>query len=110
MKRRPRTALVRWILLSTRDELIKLYDRIVDRRLKIRRVNISFNNVGQEAFVQYSLFDDVKALEKERRLQSVVVDLKKKYGKDAVLKGMNFIEGATTIERNHQIGGHKSGT
>lgn len=93
-----------------RDELIKLYDRIVDRRLKIRRVNTSFNNVGQEAFVQYSLFDDVKALEKERRLQSVVVDLKKKYGKDAVLKGMNFIEGATTIERNHQIGGHKSGT
>ena len=93
-----------------RDELIKLYDRIVDKSLKIRRVNISFNNVSQEAFVQYSLFDDVKALEKERRLQSVVVDLKKKYGKDAVLKGMNFIEGATTIERNHQIGGHKSGT
>lgn len=93
-----------------RDESIKLYDRIVDRSLKIRRVNISFNNVSQESFVQYSLFDDVKALEKERRLQSVVVDLKKKYGKDAVLKGMNFIEGATTIERNHQIGGHKSGT
>ena len=92
------------------EELTKLYDRIVDKRLKIRRVNISFNNVSREEYVQYSLFDDVASLEKERRLQSVVVDLKKKYGKDAVLKGMNFLEGATTIERNHQIGGHKSGS
>ncbi len=92
------------------EELTKLYDRIVDKRLKIRRVNISFNNVSHEEYVQYSLFDDVSSLEKERRLQSVVVDLKKKYGKDAVLKGMNFLEGATTIERNHQIGGHKSGS
>lgn len=89
--------------MSFRPELDEL-------RLTWTRKYIDSRKAWQEAFVQYSLFDDVKALEKERRLQSVVVDLKKKYGKDAVLKGMNFIEGATTIERNHQIGGHKSGT
>ena len=93
-----------------RDELVKLYDRIVDRYSPIRRVNISCNNVSNEDYVQFSLFDDVEALEKERKIQSVVVELKKKYGKDAVLKGMNFNDAATTIERNHQIGGHKSGT
>ena len=88
----------------------QLYNKIVDRYSPIRRVNISCNNVSEEEFVQFSFFDDVEALEKERKIQSVVVELKKKYGKDAVLKGMNFNEGATTIERNHQIGGHKSGT
>ena len=93
-----------------RDELVKLYDRIVDRYTPIRRVNISCNNVSKEEYVQFSFFDDVEALEKERKIQSVVVELKKKYGKDAVLKGMNFNDAATTIERNHQIGGHKSGT
>ncbi len=93
-----------------RDELVKLYDRIVDKYSPIRRVNISCNNVSNEEYVQFSLFDDVEALEKERKIQSVVVEVKKKYGKDAVLKGMNFSEAATTIERNHQIGGHKSGT
>ena len=93
-----------------RDEIVKLYNKIVDRYSPIRRVNISCNNVSEEEYVQFSFFDDVEALEKERRIQSVVVELKKKYGKDAVLKGMNFNEGATTIERNHQIGGHKSGT
>ena len=93
-----------------RDELVKLYDRIVDRYTPIRRVNISCNNVSKEEYVQFSFFDDVEALEKERKIQLVVVELKKKYGKDAVLKGMNFSDAATTIERNHQIGGHKSGT
>ena len=93
-----------------RDELVKLYDRIVDRYTPIRRVNISCNNVSKEEYVQFSFFDDVEALEKERKIQLVVVELKKKYGKDAVLKGMNFSDAATTIERNHQIGGHKSET
>ena len=93
-----------------RDELVKLYDRIVDRYTPIRRVNISCNNVSKEEYVQFSFFVDVEALEKERKIQLVVVELKKKYGKDAVLKGMNFSDAATTIERNHQIGGHKSGT
>ena len=93
-----------------RDELVKLYDRIVDRYTPIRRVNISYNNVSKEEYVQFSFFDDVEALERERKIQSVVVQLKHKYGKDAVLKGMNFSKAATTIERNHQIGGHKSGT
>ena len=61
-----------------RDELVKLYDRIVDRYTPIRRVNISCNNVSKEEYVQFSFFDDVEALEKERKIQSVVVELKKK--------------------------------
>lgn len=93
-----------------RDEIVKLYEKIVDKRFLIRRVNISCNNVSKEEYIQYSLFDDVEALEKERKIQSVVSELKLKFGKDAVLKGMNFQKAATTIERNHQIGGHKSGT
>ena len=51
---------------------------------------------------------EIAELEKEKNLQKVILDLKKKYGKNAVLKGMNFKEGATMMERNGQIGGHKA--
>ena len=73
----------------------------------------------QETYEQLSLFTDyeavekerekeVKNLEKEKRLQQAMLDIKKKYGKNAILKGMNLEEGATAIERNRQIGGHKA--
>jgi DNA polymerase V len=72
-----------------------------------------------EKAVQYSLFDDIEQLEKEREekeirlakeknLQKTLLNIKEKYGKNAILKGMNFQEGATTIERNGQVGGHKA--
>lgn len=93
-----------------REELVRLYEKITDRSAPIRRVNISCNDVLPESFVQISMLDDVKALDRERKIQAVVVELKRKFGKDAVLKGMNFEKAATTITRNHQIGGHKSGT
>ena len=60
-------------------------------------------------YQQYNLFCDPTALEKEHNLQKAMLDIKEKFGKNAILKGMNLEEAATTRERNRQIGGHKSG-
>lgn len=90
-------------------ELIKLYEHIVDRFTPIRRLNITCNRVSDEAYTQYTLFADMDDLERNRKVQKAMIDIKKKFGKNAVLKGMNLEEAATTRERNRQIGGHKSG-
>lgn len=87
----------------------KLYERIIPTHLGIRRANITFNNVVDETYQQYDLFCDPVELERERKMQQAMLDIKKKFGKNAILKGMNLEEGATTMERNRQIGGHKSG-
>ena len=87
----------------------QLYERIIPAYMGIRRVNMTFNNVIDEAYQQYDLFIDPADLERERKMQRAMIDIKKKFGKNAILKGMNLEEGATTIERNEQIGGHKSG-
>lgn len=88
---------------------VKLYERIVDRYTPIRRVNLAFHHVVDEVYQQYDLFTDPAELEREHRMQKVMLDIKDKYGKNAILKGMNLQDGATTAERNRQIGGHKSG-
>ncbi len=103
-----------------------LYDRIVNPELMVRRVNITANNIVRESdiikeekYEQLDLFTDYekinaekenkeKELAKEKRIQEAMLSIKKKYGKNSILKGMNFEEGATTIERNNQIGGHKA--
>lgn len=98
-----------------------LFNRIVDEKLLIRRVTINANNVISEdrawknSCEQLDMFLDLDAikekeeeLEKERKLQEAIIKLKNKYGKNAILKGMNLEEGATTISRNKQIGGHKA--
>ncbi len=108
------------------DAAMELYDRIVDPKLLVRRVTVAANHVADEAkageeecFEQMNLFTDYAALERERReqdaklakerkLQEAILSVKKKYGKNAMLKGMNLQEGAMTIERNNQIGGHKA--
>lgn len=87
----------------------QLYERIIPKHLGIRRVNLCFNNVIDEAYQQYDLFIDPADLERERKMQRAMIDIKKKFGKNAILKGMNLEEGATTMDRNRQIGGHKSG-
>lgn len=87
----------------------KLYERIVDKHKPIRRMNVTFNNVVDEAYMQYDLFTSPEELEKELSIQKAILDIKEKFGKNAILKGMNLEKGATTIERNKQIGGHKSG-
>ncbi len=86
-----------------------LYEDIVNPNLSIRRINITCNNVKPEEYLQYPFFVDIEKLEKNRQLQKAVLEIKNKYGKNAVLKGMNLQENAMTIERNKQIGGHKSG-
>ena len=114
---------------STREILqavSELYDRIVDPDLLVRRLNIVANYVIDEASVpaqpdvqQLDLFtdyeardrqqaEDAAALEREKRQQEAVLSIKKKFGKNAILKGMNLEEGATARDRNAQIGGHKA--
>ena len=88
---------------------VNLYERIVDPFTPIHRFNLSFNNVVDEAYTQYDLFTDPMELEKEHKLQQAMLDIKDKFGKNAILKGMNLQKGATTMERNRQIGGHRSG-
>ena len=106
------------------EKVLSLYDQIVDPELQVRRMSITANHVipegeVQEEVMQYSLFDDVEAqeqkrkqeqvsLKKEHQLQEAILSIKDRYGKNAILKGMNFREGATTIERNEQVGGHKA--
>ena len=108
------------------DAVSELYDRIVDRDLLVRRMYVVAEHVipeeaaeENETYVQTSLFADdeqlaeaekqeKKDLEKERSVQEALLSIKKKYGKNAILKGMNFEEGATARERNAQIGGHKA--
>lgn len=87
----------------------ELYDEIADENLCIRRISLSFNDVSTEEVVQYDLFTDPEELDKERKLQKAAITIKQKYGRNAILKGMNLDKSGTTIERNNQIGGHKSG-
>ena len=85
-----------------------LFERIANPKLAIHRINISVNHVIEEEYRQYSMFTDVRELERNRKLQTAMLDIKKKYGKNAILKGMNLEEGATAKERNETIGGHQA--
>ncbi len=90
------------------DSFIKLYEKVVNKNLLIRRVNLSMNNIIPVSSKQATLFDDEITDSKEEKLQKVKLDIIKKFGKNAILKGTNFEEGATTRDRNQQIGGHKA--
>ena len=108
------------------NAVMDLYDRIVDEHLLVRRITITANKLVDEKSVkqeneyqQLDLFTDYEAqrkkqaeekekLERERRMQEAMLSVKKKFGKNAVLKGMNLEEGATAKDRNEQIGGHKA--
>lgn len=103
------------------DAIMKLYQRIINKRLLVRRLNLTANHVLNELtaqsiqpceqlnlFTNYSEEEKKKRLEQmERNLQRTMLEIKKKYGKNAIIKGMNLQDGGTTIERNGQIGGHK---
>ncbi len=108
------------------DAVTELFECIVDKNLLIRRVNITANHVVDEAtvqktdnFEQLDLFTDYAAVQakkedeeaelaREKKMQQAILEIKKKHGKNAILKGMNLEEGATTVDRNRQIGGHKA--
>ena len=89
--------------------VVKLYRRIINTRYKVRRINITCNNVIENYSPQISLFEEPEKAEKSREIQKTLVRLKKQFGKNAVFKAMDLDEKATTRERNRQIGGHKSG-
>lgn len=113
-----KTSSTRLIMETTMD----LYDRIIHPDLLVRRINITACNLipesdarEQESFRQMNLFTDYaaeaeenRALEKEHKMQEAVLEIKKKFGKNAVLKGMNLEEGATARKRNSEIGGHRA--
>lgn len=86
-----------------------LYERIVDRNTPVRRINITCNRVSVYECEQFCFFDDAENAEKAGKIQEAVLGVKKRFGKNSILRGMNLQEGATSIERNRQIGGHKSG-
>ena len=104
------------------DSTMKLYERIINKNLLVRRINITANNVinvreveNDKIFEQINLFTDYHKKEqekqeerRERNLQKAVIDIKNKYGKNAIIKGMNLQDAGTTIERNNQVGGHKA--
>ncbi len=123
------TARLGCLTSSTRlmtDAVMELFDRIVNKDLLIRRINLTVNHVVSEESVtkdaapeQLDLFTDYEALEqqrqkqqaaldKERRMQEAQLKIKQRFGKNAILRGLNFDEGATARERNKQIGGHKA--
>ena len=88
------------------EYFIKLYTDNVNKSKMIRRVNIGFNNVVDEIYKTYDLFIDEEQEQKEKKLQETIISIKKKFGKNAIIKGMNLEEKATTISRNKLIGGH----
>ena len=105
------------IILST----MKLYDSIINKDLLVRRINLSFGNILTEeiaknkvTYNQLDLFNDnikenkitEEKESEEKKVQKAILEIKKKYGKNAIIKAMDLEEGATTIERNSQIGGH----
>ena len=101
---------------------VELYEKIINKGLLIRKIYVVANNVINEniakkqenPFEQINLFTDYEKVKKdkkkeeaEKKMQSAIIDIKKKYGKNAIIKGMDLEEGATTIDRNMQVGGHK---
>lgn len=91
------------------DATAELYRQIVDPTVPIRRATVTYNRVTDECCQQYDLFCDPAEQERERKMQHTMLDIKKRFGKNAIVRGMNLQKGATTMERNQQIGGHKSG-
>jgi DNA polymerase V len=105
------------------DAMVGLYERITNENLLVRKINVTANNVQSESdldesnnWEQLSLFADEgqvaeareDVLEKERQAQEALLKIQKKYGKNAILKGMNLLKGATTKDQNKRIGGHKA--
>lgn len=91
-----------------RRAVLDLYDRIVDPSRFVRRVTVTANRVVPDNYLQFDLFSDPEKLEKEKNLQRIILEIRKKYGKNAILKGTSLQDGATARERHQQIGGHRA--
>jgi DNA polymerase V len=92
-----------------RKGLLDQFDRRTDHRLLYRRLGVSAIKIKEDTGIyQFDLFTDYDALEKERRIQGAMLEIRRRFGPNAILKGLNLREGATTKERNTQIGGHRA--
>ena len=91
------------------DEFNKLFDKLATKGYLIRKISIGCNNVIEEFYTMYDLFSGKEKVFKENQVAKSVIEIKKKHGKNSILKGLNFVDKATAIERNKMIGGHKSG-
>lgn len=89
-------------------EFVELYHSKVLKNSKIRQISISLGNVLDEYYESYDLFSNIEQLEEEKNLQRAIIQIKEKYGKNAILKGMNKLEKATTEKRNTLVGGHNA--
>lgn len=89
------------------DTVVDLYDRIRVRNTPMHRVNIAYA-VNDELCQQYDLFTSPEKQDKERQLQRAIIDIRQKHGKNSVLRAMDLLDGARTIERHNQIGGHRA--
>lgn len=89
-----------------REYIDRLYEETISKDYPIRRLGICFSGLADESAEGYDLFTDVEALEKERKLENTVLNIKDRFGKNALLRGLDLKEGATQKERNKLIGGH----
>ena len=90
------------------EAVMRLFDRIVDPQLTVRRLNLVAIDVVDESNQGYDLFTDAQKQEREKKRLKAELLIKKRFGKNAIVKGMDLQEGATTVERNGQIGGHRA--
>ncbi len=90
------------------EAVMKLFDRIVNPELTVRRLNLVAADIVDASYEQYDLFTDVQKQQREKKRLKAELLIKKRFGKNAIVKGMDLQEGATTIERNGQIGGHRA--
>jgi DNA polymerase V len=89
--------------------LLQSFDEKTDHRLLYRRLGVCANDVREDLGIyQLNMFVDYEAIERDHRLQGAMLEVRKKYGSNAIFKGMNLMDGATTLERNLQIGGHRA--
>ena len=91
------------------EAALGIYDKTTDRRTPIRRLGICFENICDEGCEGYNLFTDFEAVERERALQHTIIGINQRYGKNAVLNGVNYMPEGTQRERNGFIGGHRAG-
>ena len=94
--------------LTILDQVVELYRKITDRHTGIRRIEVTANRVTPEGYLQYDIFTNPIVIEKEKSLQKAILDVKKRYGKNAIMRGANLLECSTYQERNEQIGGHRA--
>lgn len=91
-----------------KEEVLKLYNDNLKKDVLVRKINISFNNLKDERFEYFNLFNDIEDLKKEKKVNQTIIKIKDRFGKDAILRGINLEESATTKKRNKLIGGHNA--